>query len=216
MAPDLEVRARECEGTIRRIRDVISARVMLTPDGLVEEVHVLASGGRNPKQLVRDVESALIAQGISVDHKKISVAQLSAEPAEGGSERPKLLGYTVAVSGRSIEARVRLGYRGTPVEGVAAGPGTSSGRMRSLAEATLRAVAQCAGGQLAMFIDDCGISRLGQRTAATVVVTELDGAIERALVGSCLVRQEESEAIVRATLDAVNRRLAMGKADTAG
>lgn len=216
MVPNHEARARDCEGMIRRIRDVISARIMMAPDGTVDEIHVLASGGRNPKQLVRDVESALMAQGIAVDHKKISVAQLTAEPSEGEGERPKFLGYTLTVSGRSVEAKVRLGHRGVPVEGTASGPGTTNGRLRALAEATLRAMVGCAGGQLAMSVDDCGISRLGGRAAATVVVVELDGAVERALVGSCLVRHEEYEAVVRATLDAVNRRLGRCMTETVG
>jgi len=213
MVHDLDARARDYESVIRRIKDVISARIMLTSDGLVEEIHVLASGSRGAKQLVRDVESALIAQGVAVDHKKISIAQLSAEPQESTGDRPRLLGFTVALNSRMVEARVRIQQRGTPIEGAATGPGTTNGRLRAVAEATMRAVAQCVSGQLSLYVEDCEISRVGRRHVATVVVMEFGVDGERPLVGTCLVRQDEADAIVRATLDAVNRRLAVIQAE---
>ena len=39
-------------------------------------MHILANAGLQPKQLVRNIESALLAQlGLKVDHRKISIAQ---------------------------------------------------------------------------------------------------------------------------------------------
>jgi hypothetical protein len=213
MVPDLDVRARDYESMIRRIKDVISARIMLTPEGLVEEIHVLASGSRNAKQLVRDVESALMAQGVAVDHKKISIAQLSSEPQESLGDRPRLIGVTIGLNGRIVEARVRIQQHGVPMEGVASGPSTANGKWRVLAEATLRALSQCINGQMSVYVEDCEVSRVGRRQAATVVVMEFGPDGERPLIGTCLVRQDEGEAVVRATLDAVNRRLAMIKAE---
>jgi hypothetical protein len=55
---------------------VLSARVVTTPLGEVSEVHVLAQSGLSPKQIVRNIESALLAQlGLKIAHRKISVAQ---------------------------------------------------------------------------------------------------------------------------------------------
>ena len=49
---------------------------MTTPLGEVSEVHILAQAGLQAKQLVRNIESALLAQlGLKVDHRKISIAQ---------------------------------------------------------------------------------------------------------------------------------------------
>ncbi len=209
-ALDLDARTRDLEHMIRRIKDVISARVMLGADGTVEEIHVLASGGRNVKQLVRDVESTVMTQGTAVDHKKISIAQLTPETDDANMDRLKVLGITVVHNGRAIESRVKLQYRGAPVEGNAAAPATSTGKLRSLAEATLRAVVQCLPAPSpSLSIEDCHVGPVGQRLTASVVVNELDDSGERTLLGSCLVRQDESDAVVRATLDAINRRLAL-------
>ncbi len=207
-SPGLEDRAHELEGLIRRIKDVISARVMFSPDGLIEEVHVLASGGRSAKQLVRDVESALMAQGAAIDHKKISIAQLSPEPAaEGSGERVKIAGYAIALSGRTAEAKVRLDWQGAPSEGTAHGPSTANGRLKVVAEATLRALTQRIHVPSTLFFEDCTVVKIGGRQAATVSIIELDGDTERVLVGSCLLRQDDVESVIKATLDALNRRI---------
>ncbi|REJ36676.1 MAG: hypothetical protein DIU84_05550, partial [Bacillota bacterium] len=71
------VRVSEIERLLAQLPGVISARLMVNDWGAIEELHVLATTERGPKQIVRDVESTLAARwGIKIDHKKISVAQL--------------------------------------------------------------------------------------------------------------------------------------------
>lgn len=211
--PDPGEKARDLEAILRRIKDVISARVMLSPEGLVDEVHVLASGSRGAKQLVRDAESALMTQGVTVDHKKISIAQLTPEPAASATpDRPRLVGVTMALNSHNAEARVRLDLQGATVEGSAQGPRSPSGHLRIAAEATLRAINQCVGGQVSLFVEECCITRVGNWQTATVVVLETGVGEDRTLVGSSLVRQDDFESVVLATLDAVNRRLPVWRA----
>ena len=67
---------RRAENLLTSLEGVLSARVVTTPLGEVSEVHILAQAGQPAKQLVRNVESALLAQlGLRVDHRKISIAQ---------------------------------------------------------------------------------------------------------------------------------------------
>src|SRR5256714_15048478 len=64
------------ENLITALTGVLSARVVVTPLGEVSEVHVLTKSDIAPKQMVRNIESALMAQlGFKIDHRKISVAQ---------------------------------------------------------------------------------------------------------------------------------------------
>src|SRR5947208_5321895 len=64
------------ENLITALTGVLSARVVVTPLGEVSEVHVLTKSDIQPKQVVRNIESALMAQlGFKIDHRKISVAQ---------------------------------------------------------------------------------------------------------------------------------------------
>jgi hypothetical protein len=65
-------RAEELLGTLP---GVLSARIIASASGSVEEIHLLTTAEVTPKQTVRNVESALIAHlGMRVSHKKISVA----------------------------------------------------------------------------------------------------------------------------------------------
>jgi hypothetical protein len=73
--------AAQIEATLRELKGVCGARVVADEKGLIQEIHLLVENERNPKQVVRDVESALMAHfGISVDHRKISVAQKGRQP----------------------------------------------------------------------------------------------------------------------------------------
>ena len=67
---------------------VISARIVASGNGSVEEIHILTTDEVSPKQTVRNVESALIAHlGMRVSHKKISVAT-SSDAARGSGAQP--------------------------------------------------------------------------------------------------------------------------------
>src|SRR5882762_6879311 len=50
------------ENLITGLTGVLSARVVVTPLGEVSEVHVLTRSDIQPKQVVRNIESALMAQ----------------------------------------------------------------------------------------------------------------------------------------------------------
>jgi hypothetical protein len=62
---------------------VLNARVIAGSNGEVTEVHILTTTEVSPKQTVRNVESALLANlGMRVSHKKISVATSEGPAAE--------------------------------------------------------------------------------------------------------------------------------------
>jgi len=74
-------RAEELLGTLP---GVISVRIVASPMGAVEEIHLLTTTEFAPKQTVRNVESALMAHlGMRVSHKKISVATSSSAGTTG-------------------------------------------------------------------------------------------------------------------------------------
>lgn len=96
-AADLEARAAppgEREWNIERaeqlltsLTGVLSSRVVAKPGGEIEEIHVLTTTEVSPKQTVRNVESALLADfDLEVDHRKISVAQTSQRTKEPGPQ----------------------------------------------------------------------------------------------------------------------------------
>ncbi|MGH7703579.1 MAG: hypothetical protein ACREMO_10820, partial [Gemmatimonadales bacterium] len=95
---------RRAENLLTSLEGVLSARVVTTPLGEVSEIHVLAQSGLQPKQLVRNIESALLAQlGLKVDHRKISIAQTAEvrpiEAVERGLVKERALRRAVLFEG---------------------------------------------------------------------------------------------------------------------
>ena len=67
----------EVERLLRSLAGIVSAKVVSDTLGRVGEIHVLASDRLHPKQVVRNVESALSAGlGIVIDRRVVSVAQI--------------------------------------------------------------------------------------------------------------------------------------------
>jgi hypothetical protein len=123
-------RAEELLGTLP---GVISVRIVASPTGAVEEIHLLTTTEFAPKQTVRNVESALMAHlGMRVSHKKISVATSSTSGEHPVFDSPR------AVGNRTSDSMLQLpvgpgAQRGmTPSGGMAmatAQPGTSKRRI---------------------------------------------------------------------------------------
>lgn len=68
---------------------IVSARVITNPYGRLDEIHILAADTLHPKQVVRNVESALSAGlGIVIDRRVVSVAQVRLEETGIGEFGP--------------------------------------------------------------------------------------------------------------------------------
>lgn len=206
----------DIERTLGSIAEIKAARVVASPEGHIQEIHVLALPNKSPKQLVRDIESALqAAWGIEVDHKKISIAQLGAEamPADEAivapEARARIESINANVSGVHATVSVHLEIEGDMYVGEAAGPASQTGRQRLVAQATLNAVEQYVHGAHSFALEDVTVCQLGRERVAVCCVAHVSPFGEQAFAGSALVRQSEKDSIVKATLDAINRRLGL-------
>ncbi|MHB8761901.1 MAG: hypothetical protein ACYC6J_05870 [Coriobacteriia bacterium] len=204
----------EIEEALAQVSEIRAVRVVTSPAGTIDEIHVLALPSKAPKQLVRDIESTLMAAfGIAIDHKKISIAQLGqgSLPSAVGSgnvhARAQISSINAEVTGVYVNMSVALELEGEIFTGRATGPASRTGRDRLVAEATLDAIAQYLRGALAFALEDVEILRLGRESIAVSCVVLVTSLGEQAFAGSALVRQNEKDSIVRATLDAINRRL---------
>ncbi|MDZ4166839.1 MAG: hypothetical protein U1E08_04000 [Coriobacteriia bacterium] len=203
----------EIEEALSQVSEIRAARVVTSPSGTIEEIHVLALPSKAPKQLVRDIESTLMAAfGIAVDHKKISIAQLGQESvpqveAVKPYARAQIKSINAEAVGVYVNLSVSLELEGELFVGKATGPGSRTGRERLVAEATLDAIAQYLQGAFTFALEDVEIIRLGRESVAVSCVVLVTSLGEQAFAGSALVRQNDKDSIVRATLDAINRRL---------
>lgn len=207
-----EVSVTSWEQAIKQIKAVVATRINANEQGEIEEIHILSGPGRNPKQIVRDVESVLAAQfGLSVDHKKISIAQIEEDEeisaAQPEYKRPKLISVTLRTVNSMAEAKVELAVGEHVYEGVAQGPSSSHNKLRLFVETTLKAIAPLTLDKYIFVTEDVSITPLAKHHVAQVAITLVSSAGEEVLVGCALVRSDDREAVVKATLDAVNRKL---------
>lgn len=211
------VRAEDIEAALSQVGEIKAARVVVGLDGQISEIHVLALPTKAPKQLVRDIESTLMARfGVPVDHRKISIAQLgrdsipeSPEAARSTAARPRIVGINASVSGLTAAASVTLEIDGAEYVGMASGPASQTGRARHVALATLDAVSQYTSEGTSFALEDVAVVQLGREKVSVACITLVTAFGEQSFSGSALVRQNDSDSIVRATLDAINRRIGL-------
>ena len=147
-------------------------------NGAIREVHILSDQSRNPKQIVRDVQSAMLARfQVELDHRVISVAQVP--------------GAIAGSRGRLICDRLEL----------------TTGRLRSIALATVDALNQLPAPGSSFSVEEVRSTALGEHQAMLVGLLLKSGGKTEALLGACYEGEDSNFSVVMATLDAVNRRL---------
>ncbi|GIV18012.1 MAG: hypothetical protein KatS3mg022_3447 [Armatimonadota bacterium] len=205
-----QVPAEQVEKVIRQLRDVLSARVVVDKNGAIQEIHVLVSSNRSPKQVVRDIESALLtSHGIVVDHRKISVAQMQGALLRSMRNRLRIADVELTINGTKAEASVHLQRGSETFTGQAAGQGSQSNQLRLIASATVRAVEQACNMTDQIAVEDINPNvMVAGRQIVVAVVNMLSQYGEDVLTGSALVRNDLNRAVVNAVLDALNRRTA--------
>ena len=191
---------------INRIEGVISSKVISEKND-VKEVHVVTTTSRYPKQIVRDIESSLLASlDYRVDRKKISIAQIVDEDREE-QLRIKFGGVTLKTFENTIESSVRLHHKGEEYSVTLVGINTSSSRKKSVADATVKSVEKILGKTFLFEVQDVIITTSNDVTFVSVLVNMVVGKGEETMVGSAIAKDDINNAIAKATLDAVNRRI---------
>jgi hypothetical protein len=198
------------EASLSAIPDIRAASVVTNGSGHPVEVHVLARSGKTAKQVVRDVQSvALVEHGLDLDHRIVSVVQLDDDDvAEAlpaiSPPRPVVSSVGVRAAGETVQAEIRIRVGADEYAGTAAGLAVT-GRPRVVASATLSATESLLG--LSSELQYVDVVRTGQYRVALCVVAVVGLSGPHVVSGSALVRHDESDAVARAVLDALNRRL---------
>jgi len=209
---------RRAEQLLTSLEGVLSARVVTTPLGEVSEIHILASSALNPKQVVRNVESALLAHlGVKVDHRKISVAQTAEvrplEALEAGAVRERAMkravlfeGFTVTTAERPhrVVVAVTLSHRDEPATATEEVPDTLKSRLEGTAKATAGLLERWID-RATLVVDGVTVVDALERRTVMAVVRGMSGRNSAVLTGMADAGDGLERAAVFAVLDATNR-----------
>ena len=210
---------RRAENLLTSLEGILSARVVTTPLGEVSEVHVLAQAGLAPKQLVRNIESALLAQlGLKIDHRKISIAQTAEvkpiEALERDAVRERVLQRAVLFENLTGGAGPAAAPDHDHGDAVATGarPRRRRRRARDTPRSRVEAAAKAAVTVLDRLLTDSSLALEGakivegfDREFAFVAVQGLGGRETLLLSGTAEIKESAERAAVFAVLDATNR-----------
>jgi hypothetical protein len=193
---------------IASLPDVQSCNVEFNPDGSISAIHIVSSTKRSPKQIVRDVESVMLADfGIKVDHRKVSIARVEEKEERRGEkpQRPKLVAMKLATSGGRGSAEVTLERGGLTVTGEASGVVEGGGNLRLVVNAAFRALEKMVGPDASLELLDVVRIRSGERKAVVVLANFISATDVRRLAGCVQFDRDEQKAAALAALDASNR-----------
>jgi hypothetical protein len=210
---------RAVETELCRLPDLSAARIVTDNVGRPVEVHVLALPGKQPKQIVRDVQSVAMASfGLDLDRRIISVVQIGGDDVADGHDepeepverfRPHIVAINIEVHGLRAYVRVTLAFGSEERAGSADGTIAVASRPRLVAAATLDAMQQLVPAAECLDLDSAQIVRVGPHDVAIVALVLVMPPTEQIVSGSEIVHQNEdpSDAVVRAVLNATNRKL---------
>jgi hypothetical protein len=198
----------EIEEVLSSIPGVLSSKVVLENDN-IEEIHIMATTERNPKQISRDIQSIMIARfDIDLDYKKISIAQIHESSIKKSDRRIEVEEISINVNGSHIKAGVKLLQDGVSYHAEEEGLNTVTNSYRIIANTTLKALQQIIRGSYVFTTEDVERITIGKKEVMVVAISIVNYHKEEMLVGTAVVKGDFKETIIRATLDAVNRRLA--------
>ena len=194
------------EEMINKINGVVSTKI-IHQDNDIQEMHILANSLRAPKQIVRDIESILLTSfDYRIDRKVISIAQIETDDCDP-IKRIKFGGISLDIQGNMVECKVKLMYEEEEFFVTQVGIKTAANRKKIVAKATIDAVEKILGQTFIFDVQDVLSTTNRDITFISVLVNMVINETEETMVGSAIVRNDINEAIAKATLAAINRRV---------
>jgi len=192
--------AKTLEDVISKISGVISVKV-IEEGGQPREIHVIADPSRNPKQIVRDIETvALASLGMKLDRRIISIAQLS-QGRFPGAEVYEITSLEVKNLERKKQVKVTITNTAedTTMTGEVVGAGTSTNLPKLVGEAVVEAF----NPDASVSIDDVQRVYLAGKEYVLVHITISEDGRERVEVGVAPIEGDFLKAVALATLKVV-------------
>jgi hypothetical protein len=222
---------KRAEDLILTLPGVVSAKILAGDNGTIEQIHVLTTPELTPKQVVRNIESALVAHlSMRIDHRKISVATTTEQNqkrsrddsgnggGDGGGPRSnegKLMGTgrrlyfeDVEVRGsrsKGVSCRVTLRKGDASWTGEAQGIEGDRSRLDLAARATVLAIAAAEGKEGQLAVEGVKVVEAFDRRYVFLAVTVRSGREAKLLAGTCEITESAETASVLAVLNATNR-----------
>jgi len=135
-------------------------------------------------------------------------ADAEPDPPAPADDRIRYENVNLIVNGQRAQAQVELRWKGLPRVGNASGYSARDDANRLVAQATTLAVQEFLADPVALNVRDVTFLEVSGRRVVVVILSLLAHRHEKVLTGSCTVEQDTPQAVVLATLAALNRIVA--------
>ena len=207
----------DIEKSLKDLSDILFAKIVLSEDEDIKEIHIITKNSSNPKKITRDIESFLLAKyNIQVDYRKISIAQVKDKEIKDGqikeeelesSLRLKFSDIKVGAIGNQFEVCVKLESNGKIYEGKVSGKNWDKNREYLVAKAAFEGMSSYLEGSIFFQVDEIKKIELDSKEIVVVSINLIDSKGKENLVGSTVIKDDFNKAIVKAILKATNRRI---------
>lgn len=199
----------EIKKLIQELEGVVSCN--LTGADQIDEIHIIADKKRDPKRIVRDVETVcLVHKDFKIDHKKISIARIDSNFAEAAdtfsSERIELI--SIYTENNRSRCNVEMKINGQEIkESFEAQIGESIEKL--IGRSVLTILNKYLDFKLQLIVDDIfTIKGKEELVIAQISMYNPENNLKQEkLVGAVHVNNNISLAIAKACLKAVNRKI---------
>ncbi|MEN3041754.1 MAG: hypothetical protein ABDH59_00360 [Fervidobacterium sp.] len=169
------------------------------------EIHIITSSDKSPKQLVRDIETVVLAStGVRLDRKIISIAQI-----ESDIKAQKVLPYQLSnlrienIDERNLRVTVTIEHGEEEFYGEFSGPKTTRNLPKIVGNAVLNALSEV--HDFALSFDDIAEVYFVGKKYVLVHITKQYNGIEESIIGTAINDGNFERAVAEAVLDAFRR-----------
>ena len=207
----------ELDKLMMQLGGVLAARTVLNDQNEIVEIHVLSDLSKSPKQLVRDIQSAIMATfGLDIDYKLISIAQVNNNvvmPAVPYEPRLVIRRITISMDSQHVETTVTLAKGEQEYTGSCRSPLSSRNRVQSAINACLAALKNYLGPSYAISLLDLQRQSIAGNDCFVVSLSYTEPFHETTLYGITPISSPDTEiqSAVMAVLSAMNRPISKPK-----
>lgn len=199
----------EVEYFLTNIKSVISSKVIVDSNNEICEIHVLSDNSRHSKQIARDIRTALLSKfNIDVDYKIISVAQIDKNLSFNSDFRLLYEGYTNETTSDRISIKTKFTWEGKEFFGEAEGVKSEKQSLLVAARSVLDAIRQAVDIDC-FIVEDIQYSRIIGEEIVIIAVNEICNGKENILIGASIIESNKIDAVIKATLNAINRKICL-------
>jgi len=199
----------EMEYFLNDIKSVLSSKVIVDSNNEISEIHVLSDNSRHSKQIARDIRTALLSKfNVDIDYKIISVAQIDKNLSFNADYRLLYEGYIIETTSDKIKIKTKLTWDGKEFIGEAEGIKSEKQSLVVAAKSTLDAIGQAVNYDC-FIIEDIQYAKIAGEKALIIAVNQINNGKENISVGASIIENNQIDAVIKATLNAINRKICL-------